>query len=227
MWAGQRKTGGPRAAAVLAGIERYGMSLRGNLNSVDLANIFQMLSINQKEGTLNIFDRGSRKSIYFSRDGVSMLSHGRVRQDPLGRILLRYDRISDEQLSRALVMQQQTGRLLGMILEENRIINREIIDDALRIQIEEEIYSLFIWKDASFEFIEGIAPKELEELGEITRLTFNVNSLIMESARRIDEWENIKGHVSTLNEIYRYTGQNMELSEYIFTEPYCEKVLAA
>ncbi len=53
------------------------MSLKGSLNSVDLANIFQMLSINQKEGTLNIFDGESKKSIYFSRDGVSMLSRGK------------------------------------------------------------------------------------------------------------------------------------------------------
>src|SRR5687768_10063149 len=38
-------------------------SLKGNLNSVDLANIFQMLSMNQREGTLYIFDGSSRKAI--------------------------------------------------------------------------------------------------------------------------------------------------------------------
>ena len=77
------------------------MSLRGNLNSVDLANIFQMLSINQKEGTLNIFDGDSKKSIYFSRQGVSMLSRGKAKKDTLGQILLRYDRVNEEQLDRS------------------------------------------------------------------------------------------------------------------------------
>ena len=70
-------------------------SLKGNLNSVDLANIFQMLTLNQREGTLYIFEGASRKAIYFGHDGVSMLSKGRSKTDALGRILLRYDRLTD------------------------------------------------------------------------------------------------------------------------------------
>jgi outer membrane protein assembly factor BamB/tetratricopeptide (TPR) repeat protein len=203
------------------------MSLRGNLNSVDLANIFQMLSINQKEGTLNIFDGDSKKSIYFSRQGVSMLSRGQAKKDTLGQILLRYDRISEDQLDRALETQKQTGKLLGTVLEEDSLIPRDMVEDALRIQIEEEVYNLFIWKNANFEFIEGAPPQEFQEVDGVTALTFNVNSLIMEAARRIDEWEQIQRVVPTTNEIYRYSGRNMELSDDIFRQPYCEKVLAA
>ena len=77
-------------------------SLRGTLNSVDLANIFQMLSLNQREGTLYISDGLSRKAIYFGQEGVSMLSRGKGRPDTLGRILLRYDHISEEHLQSAL-----------------------------------------------------------------------------------------------------------------------------
>jgi len=203
------------------------MSLRGNLNSVDLANIFQMLSINQKEGTLNIFDGDSKKSIYFSRQGVSMLSRGKAKKDTLGQILLRYDRLSEEQLDRALETHRKTGSLLGAVLEESGLVSREVIEDALRIQIEEEVYNLFIWKDASFEFIEGSPSSEFDAFDGVTRLTFNVNSLIMEAARRIDEWEQIQLVVPSTSEIYRYSGRNMELTDDIFREAYCEKVLAA
>jgi outer membrane protein assembly factor BamB len=204
------------------------MSLRGNLNSVDLANIFQMLSINQKEGTLNIFDGRSKKSIYFSRDGVSMLSRGKTKKDSLGEILLRYDKIEEEQLEQFLRRQRQSGSILALVIEEAGAVPKEVIDDALRIQIEEEIYNLFIWKDASFEFIEGIAPEEFRELGtSMTRLTFNVNSLIMEAARRIDEWDHIKALIPSVTEIYRYTGRNMELTDEIFQAVWCEKVLAS
>ena len=204
------------------------MSLRGNLNSVDLANIFQMLSINQKEGTLNIFDGASKKSIYFSSEGVCMLSRGKAHKDSLGQILLRYDRITEEQLERTLGMQQKSPKLLGAILVESGMVSREVIDDALRIQIEEEIYNLFIWKDASFEFIEGPPAQEFNEVdGALTRLTFNVNSLIMEAARRIDEWDHIQTLIPDVNEIFRYSGKNMELNDDIFRELYCEKVLAA
>ena len=93
------------------------MSLKGNLQSVDLANVLQMLSINQKEGTLILFDGDTRKSIYFSKDGVSMLSRGRRGQDTLGRILLRYGKVTPEILDMALLKQRSENKRLGDALK--------------------------------------------------------------------------------------------------------------
>ena len=82
-------------------------SLKGNLNSVDLANIFQMLTLNQREGTLYIFEGASKKAIYFGHDGVSMLARGRTKSDALGRILLRYDRVAADGLAQAARRQSE------------------------------------------------------------------------------------------------------------------------
>ena len=204
-------------------------SLKGNLNSVDLANIFQMLSLNQREGTLYIFEGNSRKAIYFGHDGVSMLSRGRNKPDTLGRILVRSDRITPEQLEEALQRQEQDqgGRMLGQVLVEQGLVTRADVEEALQIQIEEEVYSLFIWKDAQFEFIEGEPDEEFRGADGVTKLTFNVNSLIMEAARRVDEWEWIQSVVQDPQEIYRYTGRNVDLADPIFQEPCAGKVLAA
>jgi outer membrane protein assembly factor BamB/tetratricopeptide (TPR) repeat protein len=201
-------------------------SLKGNLNSVDLANIFQMLTLNQREGTLYIFEGASRKAIYFGHDGVSMLSKGRSKTDALGRILLRYDRLTPEQLQFAVDKQAERGRLLGQVLVEETICSRADIDEALQIQIQEEVYSLFIWKDAQFEFIEGEPDAEFRSEG-VQKLTFNVNSVIMEAARRVDEWEWIQGLVPDAREVFRYTQRNVPLTDSIFQEPYAGKVLAA
>lgn len=201
-------------------------SLKGNLNSVDLANIFQMLTLNQREGTLYIFEGASRKAIYFGHDGVSMLSKGRSKTDALGRILLRYDRVTPKQLSYAVERQFETGRLLGQVLVEENLCSRSDIDAALQIQIQEEVYSLFIWKDAQFEFIEGEPDAEFRSEC-VQKLTFNVNSVIMEAARRVDEWEWIQGIVPETREVYRYTSVNVPLTDSIFQEPYAGKVLAA
>jgi outer membrane protein assembly factor BamB/DNA-binding SARP family transcriptional activator len=201
-------------------------SLKGNLNSVDLANIFQMLTLNQREGTLYIFEGASRKAIYFGHDGVSMLSKGRSKTDALGRILLRYDRLTPEQLATAIEKQNERGRLLGQVLVEESICSRADIDEALQIQIQEEVYSLFIWKDAQFEFIEGEPDAEFRSEG-IQKLTFNVNSVIMEAARRVDEWEWIQTLVPDASEVFRYTSLNVPLTDSIFQEPYAGKVLAA
>jgi outer membrane protein assembly factor BamB/tetratricopeptide (TPR) repeat protein len=201
-------------------------SLKGSLNSVDLANIFQMLSLNQREGTLYIFEGASRKAICFGAGGVSMLSKGRTKSDALGRILLRYDKVKPEALAAALDKRQESGRLLGQVLVEEGVCTRADIDEALQIQIQEEVYSLFIWKDAQFEFVEGEPEEEFRAEG-VQKLGFNVNSVIMEAAKRVDEWAWIQGVVPDLAEIFRYSGTNVDLTDSIFQEPYAGKVLAA
>src|SRR5262245_34476518 len=201
-------------------------SLKGNLNSVDLANIFQMLTLNQREGTLYIFEGASRKAIYFGHDGVSMLSKGRGRNDTLGRILLRYDKVTHEQIEIAMRRQSENGRLLGQALVELEYCTRADIDAALQIQIQEDVYNLFIWKDAQFEFVEGPPEDALRQSG-VQKLTFNVNSVIMEAARRVDEWQWIHGFVPDTQEIFRYTSRNAALSDAVFQEPYAGKVLGA
>lgn len=203
-------------------------SLKGNLNSVDLANIFQMLSLNQREGTLYITDGRSKKAIYFGLDGVSMLSRGKPRQETLGRILLRHDRIDEEQLAEALRAQNDDGsRMLGQVLVEQGIVSRADIEDALRIQIEEEIYNLFIWKDAQFEFVEGPPDEAFRAMSDVATLRFSVNSLIMEAAQRVDEWEWIQNVVQSQGDVYRYSGRNVDLDDPIFERPYAGRVLAA
>lgn len=203
-------------------------SLKGNLSAVDLANIFQMLSMNQREGTLWIFDGQSRKAIYFGADGVSMLTRGKHKPDALGRILIRCDKVTPEQLEEALRLQTDSGgRLLGQVLVEQGMVTRADVEEALRTQIEEEVYSLFIWKDAQFEFVEGPPDDEVKGGEGVTRLTFNVNSLIMEAAKRVDEWEWIQKVIPATDEIFRYTGRNVALEDEIFAQHFAGKVLAA
>ena len=201
-------------------------SLKGNLNSVDLANIFQMLTLNQREGTLYIFEGASRKAIYFGLGGASMLTKGKAKTDALGRILLRYDRVTPEQLDHAIRRKQESGRMLGQVLVEESMCSRTDIDEALQIQIQEEVYSLFIWKDAQFEFVEGEPDEEFNSEGA-QKLSFSVNSVIMEAARRVDEWGWIQGVVPDTSEVYRYTSRNVPLTDSIFQEAFAGKVLAA
>ncbi len=203
-------------------------ALRGNLNSVDLANVFQMLSINQSEGTLYIHSPEGRKAMHFGPDGVSVLARGPSQQDALGRILIRQDWLTPGQLQAALQRQEEgSGRLLGQVLVEQGACTREQVEDALRIQIEEEIYALFLTEGAQFEFDAGDPPAELLDQPDIKSVTFNVNSLIMEAAQRIDEWEWVRTVVPSARVIFRYSGKNVSLDDPIFQDARAGKVLAS
>jgi hypothetical protein len=110
------------------------------------------------------------------------------RINKLGKILLRRKRISKEDLDALLKEQKLLGWKLGQIAVESGLVQKKDVEEALREQIEEEIFDMFMWKEAAFEFVEGRAPK-VEESNPLSGLTFdaNVMSLILEAARRADE----------------------------------------
>jgi outer membrane protein assembly factor BamB/tetratricopeptide (TPR) repeat protein len=109
--------------------------------------------------------------------------------------------ISEEVLRRALEQQKRAGRLLGEVLCEMGVTTEDEVESVVRSQIEEEIFELFQWKQARFEFLDGAAPSRTSLDGYVTSLTFDPNTLLMEAARRLDEWEIIKEKIGSLEEI--------------------------
>ena len=51
------------------------MPLKGDLASIDLAHVFQMLTLNQKAGTLEILTEGVRTCVYFTPKGIVYPHH--------------------------------------------------------------------------------------------------------------------------------------------------------
>jgi outer membrane protein assembly factor BamB/tetratricopeptide (TPR) repeat protein len=180
------------------------MTLKGDLDSISLADVFQTLSMTQQEGTLVVQNPEQKKCIYFSRQGVSLVTTGEKKGGKLGDLLMGLGKINGDQLTEALDVHKERSMRLGEALIELGYVTQEDIEGAVRQQIEEEIYDLFSWENASFEFLEG-PPHEgvfSDEGLPITKLTFNVNALIMEAARRIDEWELIEKFIPTMKEFF-------------------------
>jgi DNA-binding SARP family transcriptional activator len=180
------------------------MTLKGDLDSISLADVFQTLSMTQQEGTLLVQCPDQRKHIFFSPKGVSLVTTAEKKLGRLGDLLVGLGKICQSDLEEALTLHKERGIRLGEALIEMDLVTQADIESAVRQQIEEEIYDLFSWENASFEFKEG-APEEgtFEQEGlPITKLTFNVNALIMEAARRIDEWDLIEKFIPTMKEIF-------------------------
>src|SRR5258706_14712861 len=89
------------------------MSLKGDLSTVGLAEVFQMISMSQKQGTILVQDGESRKAIYFGKEGVSLLSTGKRKGFRIGDILCRFGKITAVQLDEVLQRQRESKRMLG------------------------------------------------------------------------------------------------------------------
>src|SRR5262249_35290684 len=157
-------------------------TLKGDVEILGLGNLLQLLAMNHKEGLLTLFKGDDRKTIYFSPRGMRLLSSSMKRINKLGKILLRRKRISKDDLDALLKEQKLLGWKLGQIAVESGLVQKKDVEDALREQIEEEIFDMFMWDGAGFEFSEGRAPHQKDDNNPLAGVTFDANmtGLILE-----------------------------------------------
>ncbi len=161
--------------------------LAGDVSVFSIADLLQYLASNAKEGLLSITMGEHRKTIYFSPNGIRLLRTTSRRTNSLGEILIRTRKITREQLDQYLEMQKKTGKKLGEIVGRLGIVTKKDIDQALKEQVAEEIFDLFSWPTASFEFVEGAPLVQPDTPLADHVLDANAGAIMMEAARRNDE----------------------------------------
>lgn len=174
------------------------MGLRGSVRAFSLDQLLNFLSASGHRGTLSIFHKDAQKTLYLHQGGLYFeRSNWSFR---LGDALVRRAEITHEQLAQA-VAEQESGAIgttpsterLGEVLTRLGFVTPERILAARRFQVEEEIYELFGWEDAFFEFAKDKLPADFDQrLAEPEEFRFEVRSLLMEAARRLDEWQSIR-----------------------------------
>lgn len=177
------------------------MKLHGQAGSTELFEVFQLLSNSQKTGVLTVKRKNEVRTVQFTLGGVTLLFESTEATKRLGDILVHRGRITRKQLKKALELQQTTRRKLGELLIQIGAVKAESVNDALAYQLEEELFDLLRWEGATFDFKEGQpAAHESRTDDETTAKRkyqttpyFDVSSILMEAARRADEWKRIHG----------------------------------
>jgi tetratricopeptide (TPR) repeat protein len=173
------------------------MAIRGSLREAGLPDVLQLLSLGQKTGCLSVAQESSFGSIYFDRGRIAYALIVN-RRDRLGEMLVRSRAITRETLDHALGEQLMagTGRL-GDILVSSGALTRDVLQTHVRMQIEEAVYSLFTWTHGTFSFEAGVEPEEQDYV-----VSINPESLLLEGARRVDEWSLIEKKISSFDLVF-------------------------
>jgi hypothetical protein len=166
---------------------------------MDLPEILQWISVGRKTGTLHLARRSIQKRIVF-REGVVYTSWSNDPRESLGQFLIRDGLVTEEQLFKALLHQEEQGRFLGAILVDGEILTEEELRHSLRIKAVESIYDLFLWPEGQFEFKEGEFP-------DLIHLDVPVTAVILEGVRRVDEWKRIRRVFPSANITFRVADQ--------------------
>ncbi len=173
------------------------MLLQGNLQEFSLPNIFQLVKMSAKSGSLTIRRDGESGKIFF-RNGMISYAYSSPQLLPLGERLVKAGAISPAELKQALAAQKKApeGARLGGILLKQGSLDRGTLEQAVREQIQDTTFNFFSWNDGEFEFGADDSPPEEDILVEMS-----VETVIMEGCRRIDEWALIFEQLGSLERV--------------------------
>jgi hypothetical protein len=174
------------------------VALEGTLKDFSLADMFRLLGSGKKTGSLHLECPGAEGRVCF-RDGRVYYASSNWHRESLGRRLVRSGVVSEKQLRQALGLQkiqkrEKAGRRLGQILVEEGYLEAHVLDEFIQAQINDTLFDLFRWEEGELRFEVGEACEE-EDIG----VSVAVESIIMESARRLEMWERIKERIPSLD----------------------------
>jgi hypothetical protein len=160
--------------------------LKGSLKTMALADLLQWAAAGRKTGTLALHSDALQKKIYF-KDGAIVGSSSNDPHEYLGQFMLSEGIITEQQLKDAFDLQASTRVMLGRILVKKGLVSEARVAELLRHKAEETIYSLFLWTEANFEFLEDELPP-----GDQVMISIKVEDVLLEGLRRYDTSKKIR-----------------------------------
>ncbi len=172
------------------------MAIEGPLRELAIQDVLQMLDLARKTGVLTVrSQRMMDEAVVHVLDGELVFASRRRSMRLLGQQLLRDGRLTAGELERALELQRlDPKQRLGAILVEMGSVDRAELDRQLRFQIEETVFDLLAWDEGYFRF------EETDDTPD-GPVRVRVDSLLMEGARRLDEWARLESRVPSADSV--------------------------
>lgn len=159
------------------------MAMSGSLREFALWEIVQLLSSQKKTGRLQLARGNERYSLYFVDGRIAGAREpGLSPSDPLMRFLRRVRWLSEEQLRGVETLNAESGRDLVDLLLNGRYLDEEELTGLYERMVIDLLFRMLRWEDGDYSFT-AVAPPE-----SALPLSLSTDSLLMESARRVDEY---------------------------------------
>lgn len=193
------------------------MAIEGPLQDIGIHDVFQLLDLARKSGRLTVRSaaRGNEGRVYFDKGAVV---HATMRDNPhtLGALLRKAGKISDKEMEAAGKAQRDGDtRLLGEILIAQGAVTRRDVEKYMRLQIENVVFDLFSWNEGTFSFADGSD----DDVRMDASVRVSIESLLMEGARRIDEWSRMNDRIPGAHVVPRLAQVSQESDSYIDLRP--------
>ncbi len=175
------------------------MAIEGPLKELGLHDVFQLLDLSRKTGVMRITSHLRNNEGMVAFDGGAIV-YAEIKTNPhrIGNVLVKSGKVSEADLERAVAFQQHetegTRRRLGQILVEMGAIGQRELEHQVESHVAEVVFELLSWREGFFSFTEGA----LTGVPGAAMARIRTETLLMEGARRIDEWSRIETHIPHL-----------------------------
>ena len=179
--------------------------LQGDTRNLPLTGLFQTLEMGQEDGVLTVYFQRMERYFLIRNRSVSLIGE-RAGSSPNLQGILAGLRILKRQEYDNVLSTISSPCAPGDALLQCKLITPEQVLGPVREQILESIYEIFEWRGARYRFeVTKIPPERLLFSDpEIARsMDFPIQSVLMEVARREDEWSRIRSAIPHAHQIYR------------------------
>lgn len=167
------------------------MSLAGRLEDLALSDVFQILSVGRKTGTL-IVNGGKGSALIVFKNGLIVRAETSDIDKSLGDYLMSAGLVKDTMINMAVeVKKKLPSKSTAEILFDLGSISKDSLDKVTKKRVEKVIYRLMLWEDGDFQFelddLDIENKTNLSDFGWEMSKGLNPEYLLMEGARVQDE----------------------------------------
>jgi competence protein ComGC len=176
------------------------MALAGNIKEFGLADIFQIVSLQQKTGILTVESSKGRVTVLLEK-GMIVGADASFRpiEERLEQTLVQSQQLTKFQLKRATENQKKTHQPLWTALAELGDVDAGSLQRVLSQQIHETIYHLLRWTEGDYRF----DPRKNVEYDHNLVSPVNTEFLVMEGFRITDEWSEFEKEIPSFHIMVR------------------------
>ena len=155
--------------------------LEGNLACFEVPDLLTFLNMGKRTGVL-VMEHPDQETKIFLKEGKPIFATSTKEELRIGNMLLRQGKIDVPTLERMLTKHRGAGQRLGQVLLMENLLKHDELASFLKVQVSEIIFDTFDWRRGLFSFFDRIPPPETA-----VTLEMDIQNLIMEGVRRIDE----------------------------------------
>lgn len=170
------------------------MAILGSLETMPLSDLLAWVKTTLRSGSLTVSRDGNEWELLLDRGRVTGYN-GPELHDNLGHIVVTSGLLTEEDLRTAIQHQRAVGGTLQRALLDHGFLSKDQLQECLTELACESIYDLFLDLPGEFVFADIVRSDidfGFDDVIERLQLDLDINHLLMEGARRQDEWHQVR-----------------------------------